>query len=329
MTTSRDRPRTVRPTTFTARSPEDLLAFIPVALGFVPSQSVVMITLGASGPHARVDLPADDLAAEVVAAEFCHACVTHGVRRVVLVIYTPDPVAEGPLAHLLCDELEASGVTVLDVLGASPTRWLPLLVLPDHSCLQTYDAQTHPFRAEAVLAGQVVLSSREELKGRLVSDPVRMPGTESAWVALGQLPGTDERAQGEWIRRQAAQHAQERTTPDDLTAAKMLWGLERPVVRDRVWGSVRRQEARAQVDVWVHLVGCSPPSQLAAAAAVLAFVGWLSGHGALAWCAVDRSQRAGGTTLTDMVTRLLEDAVPPLDAQEVVLRHQVRNTGQE
>ena len=43
---------------FVARSPEDVLAVVPVVLGFVPADSVVMLTFGASQPfHARVDLP--------------------------------------------------------------------------------------------------------------------------------------------------------------------------------------------------------------------------------------------------------------------------------
>ena len=47
--------------TMTARCPEDLLAMVPVTLGFTPTDSVAMLTFGAVHPfHARVDLPSDD-----------------------------------------------------------------------------------------------------------------------------------------------------------------------------------------------------------------------------------------------------------------------------
>ena len=45
-------------TTMTARTPEDVLAVVPVVLGFEPHDSLVMLTFGADPPfHARVDLP--------------------------------------------------------------------------------------------------------------------------------------------------------------------------------------------------------------------------------------------------------------------------------
>ena len=46
------------PTTLTARTPEDILAVVPVVLGFEPTESLVMLTFGSDPPfHARVDLP--------------------------------------------------------------------------------------------------------------------------------------------------------------------------------------------------------------------------------------------------------------------------------
>ena len=76
-------------TTLTARSPEDLLALVPVVLGFVPSDSVVMLTFGAEHTfHARVDLPEGrDELPDVVAA-LLDPAVQHRVRRVVFVVYS-------------------------------------------------------------------------------------------------------------------------------------------------------------------------------------------------------------------------------------------------
>jgi hypothetical protein len=51
---------------------------------------------------------------------------------------------------------------------------------------------------------------------------------------------------------------------------------------------------------------------VASPAAVLGFSAWLAGHGALAWCAVDRSLRARpGHSLACLVSDLLDAALPP------------------
>ena len=48
------------------------------------------------------------------------------------------------------------------------------------------------------------------------------------------------------------------------------------------------------------------------AAGLLAFAAWLSGDGALAWCAVERCLAADPDhTLAHLVARALEQAVPP------------------
>src|ERR1700712_6060955 len=67
----RPTPASSRPTpsTFVARSPVDLVALVPMVLGFHPSDSVVLLTFGPPGGsfHARVDLPVSAAAQEEVA----------------------------------------------------------------------------------------------------------------------------------------------------------------------------------------------------------------------------------------------------------------------
>jgi hypothetical protein len=66
------------------------------------------------------------------------------------------------------------------------------------------------------------------------------------------------------------------------------------------------------VRLWTDAVQRAPAGLVAAPAAVLALAAWLAGHGALAWCAVDRSRAAGPElTLADLVADLLTRAVPP------------------
>ncbi|MFM9735908.1 DUF4192 family protein, partial [Streptomyces niveiscabiei] len=56
----------------------------------------------------------------------------------------------------------------------------------------------------------------------------------------------------------------------------------------------------------------SPLEALAPAAALLAFAAWLTGDGALAWCAVDRCQESDPDYgLAGLVSQALAGAVPP------------------
>ena len=51
-------PRSPRATKLTFRTPEDVLAAVPVLLGFEPADSVVMLTFGGRETfHARIDMP--------------------------------------------------------------------------------------------------------------------------------------------------------------------------------------------------------------------------------------------------------------------------------
>ena len=82
-------------------------------------------------------------------------------------------------------------------------------------------------------------------------------------------------------------------------------------------GGLTREAAERQVPVWSSLVRVAPPDLLASAASVLAFVAWLSGDGALAWCALDRAAEGDPPcTLADAVAEALDLALPP-DVWEV------------
>jgi hypothetical protein len=59
-------------------------------------------------------------------------------------------------------------------------------------------------------------------------------------------------------------------------------------------------------------VRVAPPDLVAPAASVLAFLAWLAGDGALAWCALDRAgEGERPCSLADRVAQALERALPP------------------
>ena len=118
-------------TTLTAHGPEDLLAAVPVVLGFQPEESLVMLTFEAARTfHARVDLPppdGPDHAPEQALGELTEAllqpCLAHRVGRVVFVLYTADPGLSGRVARHLRGVFGRRGIEVIEALRAHDGCW--------------------------------------------------------------------------------------------------------------------------------------------------------------------------------------------------------------
>lgn len=293
-------------------------------MGFVPTESVVMVSIGRGGPQARSDLPHDEAGASVLAAQLGHACAGHAVDRVVLVVYSEQPAEHAWLVRFLASRLTAAGISVLDCLGATPTGWMPLD--PAHpftgTGLREFDPSTHPYRTEAVWRGDVVLGSREEVAGLLEPceqwvERVRRAGgaeLDEGWTVeevaaecallRDQLPG--------WVAAAAGGRA-----PDERTTARLVRAVQVPRIRDEAWVGVERGEAREHLEFWIGVLRATPAEGVGAVAGVVAQLAWLSGNGALAWCAVDRSTDAGGSSLTDLTRQLLTDAIAPVSTSEL------------
>jgi hypothetical protein len=83
-------------------------------------------------------------------------------------------------------------------------------------------------------------------------------------------------------------------------------------LRDLAWCEMTRADASRHVDLWRDVVRRVPVTVRAAPAALLGFAAWLSGDGALAWCAVERALAAEpGHGLALLVAQALDGAVPP------------------
>jgi hypothetical protein len=292
MTTTPDR------MTLTFRTPEDVLAAVPVLLGFEPADSVVMLTFGGRETfHARVDLPPPEELDEAVEM-LLDPAVAHGVEHVLFVVYSARPQLAGRVLDRLGEAFTAAGVRVVNGLRADGERWF----LPGSPGVP-YDVGAHPFRVRSVVEGHVVSASREELAARLA------PGARVAEVeeALARVVSYDavEVVATVWRALERG-----RFDVDDL--AGVLQGMRDRHVRDAAWGSMTRDDAATHVALWTDAVQRSPAELVGAPAAVLGLAAWLAGNGALAWCAVDRCVESDpGNSLAELVGELLSRAVPP------------------
>ncbi|MBE7323159.1 DUF4192 domain-containing protein [Nocardioides sp. Y6] len=234
----------------------------------------------------------------------------HGVSRVAVVVYGELGRA-GTVARHLEEAFWASDVEVAAVLAADGARWVSLV--PETSDPREYDPWTHPFVAEAVVRGQVVLPSRHAVRSLLDVDP----GLEAEVAAHRRSVGRGDGEVGDetpatTVRRTMERHLTARALPTAREVAALLDAVADQEGRDAAWAWVARQDARVHVDLWLRVVRGCPPQDRAACAAVLAFHAWLAGDGALAWCAVDASQQAAGDcSLTRLVEDLLTRAAPP------------------
>jgi len=301
------------PTSLVARSPEDLLAVVPIVLGFVPRDSVVMLTFGARHTfHARIDLPDPGEVAGAVGA-LLDPARRHRVRRVVFVLYSDDARAAARVARALSRAFAAAGIDVLDSLRADGRRWWPLpdghREVPERGV--PYDLSAHPFAAQAVFEGHVTHGSRDQLAASLVPAPERVAAVSAA---VGEVPSvpTHLAADAAWVRSTVTRHVTAGSAPPDRDVARLLGLLRDLRLRDVAWSAITRDDARDHVCFWTDVLRRSPTELVPAPAALLGFAAWLAGHGALAWCAVDACLEADPDYgLADILSQLLGRAVPP------------------
>jgi hypothetical protein len=190
---------------------------------------------------------------------------------------------------------------------------------------RAYDLTTHPFTAEQVVAGAVVERSRDDLAATL--DCVDEADAEAVAAATREFDQTfaglpafvtaerisqDVADQARWLQRTVRRHVRSGTPLSATDAGRLLVLVAAVPLRDVAWAEMSRTDATRQVDLWRDLVRRSPRDLLPAPACLLAFAAWLAGHGALAWCALDRGAAVDpGYSMAACVAQLLERAVPP------------------
>lgn len=292
--------------------PEDVLAAVPVLLGFQPEKSIVMLTFGGDHQvHGRIDLPPPG-EVEICLDSLLLPAVRHQVRGVLLVLYDSGPRFGAKLACRLAERLAECDIDLIGCLRVQGGRWFDPLGfqgVPDDGV--PFDVGQHPFRAQAVFDGQLVHRSRSDLVASIAAVPTAVAETEAA---LGQASAMKLYEVGRLIDDAVAGAV---LTADQV--ASLLLALGDPQRRDAAWGGMTRAEAKAHVRLWTDVVRRSPEDHVAHPAAVLAFAAWLGGDGALAWCALDRcfaSERHHG--LGVLVAQMLEGAVPPAAWEEAL-----------
>jgi hypothetical protein len=278
-----------------------------------------------------VDLPVDDTETDLVVATLLTAVRRTGARQAALVVYSDDGLRALEVVERLDAELQLRDVDVVAAIRADGERWWSLDC--DAACCpvegQPYDLSTHPFTAEAVLEGQVTYPDRQTMADSILpTDPDAVEAVERAAEeaqrrarAAARHPfGTDDPdgarqhlvAEGEWVRERVRRCLATGEPLDDDEAGRLVTAIVDVEVRDVAWAEMTRADAGGHVELWRDVVRRTPLDLLAAPAALLGFAAWLAGDGALAWCAVERSQQAEPDySLAGLLAEALVNAIPP------------------
>lgn len=305
-----------KPRTLVARTPTDLLAAVPCVLGFHPEDSLVLLTFTPEGGsfHARVDLPGGAEHLPELCSVLLQAALRNRVDRVALVAYTPDAGLAHTVLHAVHDAFDAQDVDVVELLRVDGTHWFPVRAgLPDQLYAGVpYDTTFHPFAAESVFAGRVTHSSRQALADTLAPDRDAVVAVQAALRVRARSPEVDVAAEASWLWSTLQSHVADGSSASVDEVARLVAACRTTELRDLAWSLITRDTAAQHVELWRDVVRRCPTAWAAGPAGLLAFACWLSGQGALAWCAIDRCRESDPEySMADRISDVLEAALPP------------------
>jgi hypothetical protein len=296
-------------------SPDALLAIVPWLLEFEPSNSMVVV--GTEAPRAQVRItlrydlpdPPDARVAAAIASHAANVLAAQGIDSASAVGYGPAHLVT-PVADALLEIVPQVGVVLTELLRAENERYWSYLCAEPGCCPPEgvpFDVTDHPAaQTMAAAASARVLSSRAELAAtvatvegdiaeamdratrkaeeqvaRLIARAARS-GRQASIRRLIATAGL--RAVGEAIKRY-----RRGSTVGPETAAWLTVVLRDLRVRDDAWARMLPEHRVAHLRLWTDITRMARPGYVCAPAALLAFVAWQSGNGALANVAIDRA----------------------------------------
>ncbi len=313
------------------RSPGEIAAVVPHLTGFVPHESLVAVSLRGRqvGLTVRVDLP--DLAA--LQDEVVDGMVRDRASACLLVVFT-----EGPgMPHAADLErveaaLSARDVVVQEALLVRDGRWWSYRCVkrccpPTGTPLGAASPAVQATASQAAYQGRAVLASREELVRSLAPAPPL--GEAVARAAQGAaLDALELRVAADRPGSVAVELARWRTALDaweqrpgpvaPADVAALAAGLHLVPVRDAVvsWAADRHDALLALLGQLARAVVSPDDAPLCA---VLAWVAYAQGNGALALVAVQRALGTDpGYSLASLLLAALDGLLPPAQVRQVL-----------
>lgn len=279
--------------------PGTLIAALPAMLGFVPEQSMVLVTMNRGGPACamRVDLSDD---APRAARHMAEVAAASEPDLAVLIF-----VDEAGAACRMCNDdyrqladrvtaaLDAHGIVMWAAQAvdrvADGGRWHCIDGCGSSGTVD--DPSSSPLAAAAVLDGRRLYSRRDELVDIVaVTDNERAQSLcdliDAATHDGGERPGAAARGDVEHVMSVAADYAAGSVISDG-DIARIACSLTDPRVRDTLYAlCVGRTSEQAEA-LWSMLARVLPAPWRAEALVLLAFTAYTRGDGPLAGVSLD------------------------------------------
>lgn len=295
--------------TLSVQNPDELVAAIPHLLRFKPQESIVFVPIRSDLPVARVDIPTTPRDQELV-----WQSIRDGLTRyaqpgaaVGIVCFTADRQQADLVGREFAKRLDTIGIDTHLLLWADETRWADLVT--GDMGFQT-DAARDRVAAMTVLGGRPQPAvSRDSLATSLVGD--REPVSRLLPETRATARENTAELGGRWALSRLQRFQRDGVRLSDTDAARLLIAVESIPTRDRLWLDMNRGNAVSHVALWTDMTRRAPDEVRAAPASMLGFAAWLSGHGALAWCALDQVPKDRPYALADLVAAAVQIGMHP------------------
>ncbi|MGE2836707.1 DUF4192 domain-containing protein [Mycobacterium sp. SMC-4] len=304
--------------------PGVLIAALPAVLGFVPEQSLVLVTVadGDMGAVLRADLDGE---LRGTLPQLAHLAATSGAEAVIGVL-VDDTGASCPmcadeyreLAHLLAVELDSRDVELYAVhvveRVAAGARWHCADGCGASGVVE--DPSASPVAAAAVLDGRRLYARRSDLVDVVaVADPAHSAALAEVIVQAGpidpQRPPASARADIEHALACAAEVDQGRSL-SDADSARLAWALTDPRVRDTLYALAVGDKAGMAESLWADLSRRLPAPWRVEALVLLAFSAYARGDGPLAGISLDAALSCRPEhTMAGMLDTALQSGMRP------------------
>jgi hypothetical protein len=266
-------------------------------------------------PVARVDLPTTPRERELV-----WQSIRDGLTRyakpgssVGIVCITADRQEAEKVGNDFAARLDTIGIDARVLLWADDTRWADLDT--GDMGLQT-EAARERVAAMTVLGGRTQpVASRDFLANSLVGD--REPVAKLLPETRKSAHENTAKLEGRWALNRVQRFHGDGVRLDDEDAARLLVAVESIPIRDRLWLDMNRGNAASHVALWTDMTKRAPDEVRAAPASLLAFGSWLSGHGAMAWCALDQVPVGKPYALANLVAAAVQGGMHPREWEAV------------
>lgn len=296
---------------------EDLLGYVPYALGFHPANSIVLLGLSRLMQISLVTRADADHPTREVTRHFCLTLQrARSVCGLFLLGYGPEAIG-GPVQTIARD-LRARNYLVHEVLRVTDGRYH---CLDCNGCTapsgRPFDVATTATAATMTYAGMVARPSRQDVEKlvRPIGGLAAVSMKQAVERAEQRFSGVRDNAMLLELGRQAVDEAlaraRERLKLSDDEVAWLSVLMVDSDVRDHAWTRTDGQDW--QLEFWLDMTRRAEPILAAPMASLLAWCAWRQGDGGpLAIAALERAMRIDPDyDLARMLSELLFQSYPP------------------